>query len=347
MQTLTTSRLKTVFYALFSMLYAYRLASIPSYYLSDRTNYAIWYEYASDRLETNWGTTQLFFMEPLYYLINKALSFLNDPNLALQIIAFFICFNFCFFALNFMKKWYASILFLLLLFFVHHVFLLQLNALRQGVAVAFLFCFIQFRKEITYKNMVVFCCVLGLFHLTFFLIAGLIAVDWWIMHKPRMFQQLKRISILVGTSVALSIFALSITTYLGAKQSSSIAENEATTSGLGFLFFLAILLYIWFMKPQKYEDSRINAIYIVSLVSLLFYLASYFFLPLLARILSTALPFTFFILLYKPKVLDFLIGFALLFQAIYRFFYTDRISVYFYRPINELFEHVFGLNILL
>src|SRR5699024_3444105 len=104
-----TAKLKTFFYFLLSLLYAYQLASISSWFLSDRSSYSVWYKYANERLYEKWGSFSFFTMESLYYLFNKGLFFLDNADLTLQIFAFFISFSFSFFALNYPKKWYVSI----------------------------------------------------------------------------------------------------------------------------------------------------------------------------------------------------------------------------------------------
>lgn len=339
------SRIKTTFCFLFSLLYAYRLASIPSYVLSDRFNYALRYSMTEERLQAL-NSIFLFFAEPLYTLSNKALLFLNDSNLALQIFAFFICFNICFFSLHFVKHWYLSLLFLLLIFFERPTFLLHLNALRQGIGLSLLFLFFQIKRKVNYRSTIIFCCILGLFHLTFFLMAGLLFVDWRVVRKPRKSKNLKRLIVVATVSIFLSVFALGITNYLGAKQARDIANVDATVSGLGFLNVLLVFAYIWFTKPMHYENKKVNIIFSIHFTISIFYMGSYFILPTFARILSLGLPFSYFMLLYRARIMDIIVALLILCKAWYIFFLTDRIGIYVYVPLRAFFNHIFGLRLI-
>lgn len=339
-----TAKLKTFFYFLLSLLYAYQLASIPSWFLSDRSSYSVWYKYANERLSEKWGSFSFFTMEPLYYLFNKGLFFLDNADLTLQIFAFFISFSFSFFALNYPKKWYVSIFLLLIFVFELKLLSLQLNALRQGIAVGFLFLFFQYKKEITYKSIIIFCAILGLIHFTFILITFLLFIDYWLIKNIKTFTNVKRLLGLIAISVIISVSALSITSLLGAKQAGSIEEGPSEVSGLGFVYWLVVFLYIWFIKPKRYENNKMQIIYSVFLILFIFYLSSYFFMPLFGRLLNTALPFAFLIILHKPKILDYLLALFLLIQAIYLFFNTDRLSTYVFMSTNSFIKHILGFN---
>lgn len=345
MKTTIVSRFKTIFYTLFSLLIAYRLSSIPSRFLSDRANYTFRYNTTNERIDA-FNSIFVIFLEPLYTLLNKAFLFLNNPNLTLQIFAFFICFSFCFFALKGLKHWYLSLLFFLLLFFERPTFLLFLNALRQGIALALFFLFFIFKKKISYKNTIVFICLLGLFHLTFFILAGLLVLDWWVIKSPRKFKNFKRVALTVLVSVILSSFALIITKYVGAKQAEDIAQVEATVSGLGFINVLLVFLYIWITKPKEYDDTKISVFYSLHFTISLFYLGSYFILPTFARILSLGIPFSYFIILHKAKLMDLIIVALILVKALYIFFFTNKIGIYVYVPLNTFFKHIFGIEII-
>ena len=67
-------------------------------------------------------------------------------------------------------------------------------------------------------------------------------------------------------------------------------------------------------------------------------------MPLFGRLLNTALPFAFLIILHKPKILDYLLALFLLIQAIYLFFNTDRLSTYVFMSTNSFIKHILGFN---
>lgn len=333
------SQFLTKIYVVISSLYAYLLASLPYNSFSDRGNYKVYAIYGGEQLRTHFENGTFLFFEPLFLLLNKSLEFLKNPELTVKIFVFYISFSFCFFSLNFIKRKYVSLIFILLLFFHIQTFTLQVNALRQGIGVATLLLFFQFKKKINYRSLIVLNLILGFVHNSFFIVAFFLFWDWWLTRKPRRFPWFKRLGGLTGVSVIISLSVFIILSLISSKQTSQYNQFNFRSSGFGFIYWGVVYIYILIMKPKSYQPSNINYIYSLSLIGLTLYLSSYFLAPFAGRMLNSFLPFVFYVILYKPKGEDIIFSFFMLATALYLFFInnddlTRRLNI----SVSELFE---------
>jgi len=259
-----------------SALYAYFLMNIPMDSIMDRDNY-LNYALASSEIWTRYNTISGLFNEPLWLQLNISLyTLFNDQETVVKFYIFFSSMMMSFIVLRQNKKYF---IYLLGIIFLWQVMTNYVVHLRQGVAIA-IFLLGYFNKN---KNIQLFFYLLTPFiHTSFFIVLALMLYST-ILKKSKFSLQINYL--LQFSSYAIfSLFILSIALYFGARQGEVyLSGNSISFSGFGFIYWL-LILFLFISEEQSFQLKNNLAISFI-----LFYLASYFTLPVVARIFEDVL----------------------------------------------------------
>jgi len=327
-------RIKIVFYFFLGLIYAYVLTSIPHIFFKDRDNYltiyADWFDMYFNNL-VSWKT--FLFTEPLFFYLNKLLYYFNDPSLTVCVFIFINTFFICSFCFKRSQNFFLGVLLLLLIFFNPQSFALQLVTIRQGLGVVLLLLFYNRFDKRYIDYLVIF--IASLIHTSFYIIL-LFVVFYDIMTnlmKIKTFN-IKILYILI-LGVAVNSASLVISNALGTKQ--EVSSEATEVSGLMFLLWGAVFVYLLFFKKYLLEeDSLYKSYYILSLIGLSIYLTGYFLSPIAGRIIGTFIPFIYLSILYKMRKGEILLVLMLLFINIYLFFNGGAES-FMLKSLNDVF----------
>jgi hypothetical protein len=248
---------------------------IPTVGIIDRGNYLNYADYPELILLSNYesGLVTVFFNEPVFLLINFFLSFfLNEENVVRAII-FFGSFTTSFLILKYNYRYFVILLFFLLMPQVLKNYVIHL---RQGLALSFfLIGYLSKRKYIF------FIFLSPLIHSSFFLIIFLIYIVKFLEKINFDFSLKIGFNILFG--ILLSLILETAGSLIGARQVNEYQFTDEKTSGIGFLFWLFIL-FIFYMQGKNFSKSNF-----LSISVLIFYLTTYFFIPVTARIFESGI----------------------------------------------------------
>jgi hypothetical protein len=272
------TRLNGVFIRLLvGFVYAIMLTNMPLEGLPDRHNYiamasesSLFYLIRS----FNEGFGALLFNEPLWRLLNAGLSIIFEPGSIVRGMVFFNSFVASYVVLEKTKlnpMWGLVILF-------SPVFLInQAIQIRQGLATAiFLYSFYYCRGQ---KKLYLYVLT-PFIHSSFFFVAFIILFRRLSVRlKLPIFSQLIAWGVF---SVFIGLFSMMLSGALGARQADRYTE-AADVSGVGFIFWIFVL-FIMFVSGPSWIKRNWFSVYI-----LIIYLGSYWFLPVVARVLESGL----------------------------------------------------------
>ena len=259
-----------------SVLYAYFLMNIPMDGIMDRDNY-LRYALSSSEIWTFYDPISRLFNEPLWLQLNINLYILfNNQETVVKFYVFFSSMIMSFIVLRQNKKYF---IYLLGIVFLWQVMTNYVVHLRQGVAIT-IFLLAYFNKN---KNIRLFFYLLTPFiHTSFFIVLALILFST-ILKKSKLSLQINYL-LQFSSYTIFSLFILSIALYLGARQGELyLSENSISFSGFGFIYWLLILFIFISEKPSFQLKNNLTISFI------LFYLASYFTLPVVGRIFEDVL----------------------------------------------------------
>lgn len=265
----------------FALLYATVLTSLPLEAFLDRENYLI-YARHSDQIMARYMAIHhaaVIANEPLWLLMNIGLAKLFAPETVLRILIFIPAFLVPWLLLRHNPR---HAVWLLLLLLTPQVLKNHVIHLRQGVGLAvFLLGYFSGSKW-RGRGLIL---AAGFIHSSFLfivLILGLVAAVGLFPLSPRL-----RVALQLICFGLLGVFTGVIASALGARQGAQYGDVQATISGLGFLFWTVALLLMLSAGRAFLQQNM------VALAVLSFYLATYFVLPVSARIFESGLALVF------------------------------------------------------
>ena len=243
----------------------------------DRSNYLIYAEnsliivgrYLDESILT------LFFNEPIWLLINIVLSSFLEPQNTLRTIIFVSSFTVSFLLLRNNLRYFWILLIILVFPSVIKNFIIHI---RQGLAIAFfLIGWFSLSKSKKY-----FFFILSPFvHASFFIVIVIYFISSILQKMKFTFDVRLFIYLIIGLFVSLGLGFIS--SLLGMRQANEYEFTAPSSSGLGFLFWLGILIiYISNGKDFLRKNSFI-------LGMIVFYLTTYFFVEVTARIFESVI----------------------------------------------------------
>lgn len=260
-----------------AVAYAYILTIQPVDLFVDRNNY-LSYALNSGEIFNRYltqGWLSFFFNEPLWLGVNIFLKSLFSPESTLRIIIFFSSFVTAYLALQHKPRWFF-IIFLIL--FLPQVLKNNIIHLRQGLAIAIFLCgWFSTRKNIRYAFFIFACLI----HASFFIIVFLMLLNHFLI-RFRLGFELRTAAIFFG-GIFVGFLGLWLAGFLGARQANEYVDGAAEVSGLAFIFWTVIAgLYVLqgksFLRKNSLQFSLI-----------IFYLSTYFLLPVTARVFESGL----------------------------------------------------------
>lgn len=255
---------------------AFILTALPIDAFYDRGNYLVYAENSINIFYRyfNGGFLRTFSNEPIWLGINIFLSGWLSPENTLRAIIFCASFVTAYLALkNNYKYWYLVFLILLL----PQVIKNDIVHLRQGLALAvFLIGWYSESRRVKF----LFIGAAPFIHASFFFI-DFILIATLVLQYLRYSNGI-RVIIITLLGVALSFSLIFVTSMLGARQADEYFGVVTSASGLAFVFWFVILL-LFISEGKRFAQD--NAFQISVLV---FYLSTYFFMPVTARIFESA-----------------------------------------------------------
>lgn len=258
-----------------AIIYAVVLSGLKIDSFVDRDNYLIYAEHSSDILAryVSEGALSVIFNEPAWLFLNILLSSFFLPDVVLRVIIFFSAFLTCFYVLRFKAKYFFVLLFFLLL---PQVLKNNIIHLRQGLAISFfLIGYFSSRSGLRWA----FIGLSSLIHASFLFLVLLFFINQlFTIYRYSIGLRVLFISLL---SITVGGGGMWIARVLGARQGEG--GQSVDVSGLGFMFWLAVAV-LFFSQGKQFLKSNGFAYSI-----LLFYLLTYFFLPVTARIFESGM----------------------------------------------------------
>lgn len=270
---------KSPFIAIASLLFALFVISFDSIDITDRAQYAVHILDADDLLfrHLSDGVVAYLVNEPLWKLINYTLYHLFDnPLNAIKFYVFIVSFVGSYFVLSHDVRYLP----LLLAFILLPQFLKNYIAhLRQGVAVSvFLVGWFGFSG----RRQLFIILLAPLIHASFFFILFFIVAQKILSYIP--FTIVIRMLLYFVIVSGMSIASLALAEAMGARQT-HYEYFGGDISGKGFIFWLAIFV-LFFSQGGAFIKRNL-----LGMSVLLFYLVSYAFLPVAARVFESGLIF--------------------------------------------------------
>lgn len=266
----------------FAMMYSLAMASIPDTRFLDWSNYLVYADNSLSILLLNAsnGIGSLLTNEPLWLLVNSALRIFFDADSLVRIIVFFSAFVVSCIVLTVFKRNFFLALIVLIYppivsFFLTHI--------RQGLAVSLFLAGCMYPRLSVKIILYVFAMMI---HSSFFFIVSFIFL-LRLLEKLKFTWDIKIISF-VFYGLCISFFLENIVVFMGARQGLEYEFEAIEISGLGFLFWLVVMI-IMICEGRVFLDKNFFSIATVS-----FYLSTYFSFEVAARIFESSVICVFF-----------------------------------------------------
>ncbi|BDM65192.1 hypothetical protein NFHSH190041_26440 [Shewanella sp. NFH-SH190041] len=299
---------------IFALIYASILTwGFPIDGMLDRPNYLLYVTNAFTLIISNISKGELSFIfnEPIWLSINFCLGLLFSPENVVRIFIFFssfLTFYVC------VKNNIKHVFLMVLILIYPQVIKNYIIHLRQGLAVSiFIYAWYLTNKKI--KLFVMLCT--PLIHASFFFVVFIYFVVKFLT-KLKLARDVKLLALFVlGFIIAIVIPILTL--YLGARQANEYNFSDISVSGGAFILWFVILMLFWFQGKVFFK------IHTFEISSIGFYLSTYFFTPVTARIFESSILLVFIAGLYLSSWRKYLYIFLFLLTLIYT--YYSRINL--------------------
>ncbi len=275
------SQFRAVTVFVLSLAYATILANLPLLEFQDRENYLL-YVTSSDVILEQYhsrGILSHIFNEPVWLLINIALRYIFEPEQVLRVIIFAGAFLTAYAFLKFSSH---NIVILILLLLIPQILKNHITHLRQGLGLGFF----MFGMLFSDWRRIGFVGLAPFIHSSFFFVIALTQVD-------RIIQSFINFSTRIRTLIVVIISAIfipnlqRILTLVGDRRATRYGFSSADISGLGWIFWFFILMLLLSSEKTYLKKYRFS-IYAVA-----FYLTTYPFIEVTARIFESSMCLVF------------------------------------------------------
>lgn len=307
------------FFATFlGLFYVFFLSLMSNSWFRDRDNYLIYAIDAESIIMLYNEANILFFNEPIFLYINLYLEKIIDYNYIPNIFVCFTTLVFVFFLAQKSKNLFIFCLGIFLSLFVPYMIQSELVALRQGIATSlFILAFFLIQSE---KKIAVVLFICALIHSIFFLFFLIWILNFYFLKDFNIRAKLLLNFIIM---FILSFLFLIIAQVLGLRQGDEYQQNmDVQRSGGAFLLFLGVAIYLYL-----YGDKNDKRLYEFTLIGLVIFLTTYFLTPIAGRFFNTIIPFVFFLLVSRSRVLDILLLILLFAVFLFLFFQGSYLSL--------------------
>lgn len=264
---------------LLSAIYAWFLMGLEIDAYVDRANYLVYAQYSQEifmRYAVH-GFNEMLANEPLWLLFNIWLSRYLTPEDTLRVIIFFSSLLISYLVLRSYPK---HALFLILFILMPQVLKNNIIHLRQGAGIA-LFLLGWWCRYLPLR--IFFIALAPLVHASFFFINALFILN--IVFSTFTISTVWRVVYTLGVGIVLGALGIWLAGELGARQGegSEYSGMGGVGSGMAFLFW-SVFTVIFFMEGRAFLRNNFFAASI-----LIFYLSTYFLLPVTARVFESGL----------------------------------------------------------
>lgn len=258
-------------------IYATLLALLPVYEFQDRINYRNYAEDSANIFAALWSLSPAaaLFNEPIWLLINSVLGAVFPADTVIRIIVFTGAFGVSYPMFRHSGKYwpYAFIFLTFPSVIKNHII-----HLRQGLALGI---FLPFYFMGWPRARWAGTAISAFVHSSMFLVGAIMLFDW-LLRRMQLAIDVRAL----GYFAAGLIFAFGLgflATTLGARQAEAYEFASSSGSGVAFVFW-AIIAALYASAPRAF--TRQNSL---AIAAMLFYLATYFFLEVTARIFESML----------------------------------------------------------
>lgn len=279
-------KIKVFIFVFCSATFAFLLTLLPNEYFRDRANYII---YAKDSLNImeRYDGIALFTNEPLFLLLNSALSYIFDAETVPLVYVFFIGFTVSFFVFIKSRNILLTVLGFMALILVPQSFHMLLVILRQAFSAALLVWIIYYFWQSRFFLLLVFC--LGFIHSSSFIVFAFLSIDK-IFSSFISKDIIRRVVFLILISAMISFLIMPMAEMLALRQSTEYQETVSGGGGGGggnFILYISILLVILSQRKKIHAE---DGFYVVALLGVSVYVGMYFFSPFAGRLITSFLP---------------------------------------------------------
>ncbi|PNK16495.1 EpsG family protein [Cylindrospermopsis raciborskii] len=234
--------LREVLIVVIAVTYAYILMSLPLFEFQDRGNYLVHAQSSEITLGSNQAREILIliFNEPIWLLINVWLkNILVDPENVMKTIIFMASFLSSYSFIKLSNSKIRNILLMVILLLLPIILKNYITHLRQGLAIGLFMLGMLFSDW----RRIAFVIVTPFIHSSFFFVIFLTQIDriisWFTTFKTKI-----RIPIVFTIGIILSLNLRRIAAFLGDRRADQYDFTTADVSGLGWLFWLIVLIVI-------------------------------------------------------------------------------------------------------
>lgn len=307
-----------LFSTFIGLFYISFLSLMPNEWFRDRDNYLIYATDSESIIERYNAVNILFFNEPIFLYINVFLEKIIDYEYIPHFFVFFTTTIFVIFLTYKSKSFLMFFLGILLSLFVPYMIQGELTALRQGVATSIFilaFFFIKSEKKVA---AILFLC--ALIHSIFFLFFLIWTLNFYFFKD---FELKAKLFFNILMMLIFSFLFLIVAQFLGLRQGEEYQQDmEVQRSGGAFLLFFGVAIYLYL-----YGDKNDKRLYEFTLIGLVIFLTTYFLTPIAGRFFNTIIPFVFFLLVSRSRILDILLLVFLLVIFLFLFFQGSYLSL--------------------
>lgn len=260
-----------------AIAYAGVLASLPLESFKDRGSYLDYAANSWSLLNHYWCQNPLVALsnEPIWLLINSFLAILLPAETTLRVLIFIPAFVVAWIVLQQNPRQFV---WLLLILFYPAVIKNHIIHLRQGVAIAvFLMGWITEGKPLRWMLI----GITPFIHASFFFVLGLLGLSRLVL-KMRLGPDV-RMLLFAASAIIISLVIKWLSALVGARQSQSYQFTMGDVSGLGFILWASVLIVLC-MQGRTYMRSHT-----LEIGAIIFYLTTYFFIEISARIFESVL----------------------------------------------------------
>ncbi|MGO4478342.1 EpsG family protein [Massilia sp. 2TAF26] len=258
-----------------AVIYGSIVCLLPNENFFDHENYLSYAQNAWDQLVAFWTINPLvvFANEPLWLLLNSVLGLILTPEAVVRTIIFVSATSAALKILRFDRRIVVFGFFLLIMPMVIKNYLIHI---RQGAALAvFLVGWFSPRRKVRWT---LIACA-PFIHTSFVFILLLIGITS-ATQRFRLGPSL-RLPAFLGIGIAVGVGLGWVASLVGARQADEYSFGATGISGVGFLFWAIIFLLMSF-EGKKYLKK-----YMFETSVVLFYLGTYFFVEVTARIFES------------------------------------------------------------
>lgn len=241
----------------------------------DRGNYLNYAAYSSDVIErySSIGILNVIFNEPIWLFLNISLSSFLSPENVVRVficlsswVGFYIC----------LKNNPKHIFLMVLIFLFPQVMKNYVIHLRQGVAITF-FIIAYYRDEGLLRRAIFMAT--PFIHLSFFFVILIYGLSL-LLSRIKFSRDLSAV-VVISAGIIIAFSLKFIATFVGSRQANEYEFTSTNVSGVAFLFWGVFFILYWLQGKDFCRK------YSFQVLGILFYLSTYFFIEVTARIFES------------------------------------------------------------